>query len=286
MWSLDPIPAHNLLWQQLEFSIRQQKLPHAMLLIGPEEEQALSFAQRLIAVCVCEQAVKPCKSCSSCVMLSQGVHPDVQLVMPEGAANLIKIDVIRALQLDIYQTPQRAKYRFVIINPADSLNRAAVNALLKIVEEPPAHAVYLFITNNLDSIPATLVSRCQRLFFSFVDSPLSLLTKGSPLLHDFTVWMQGQLDVCSLAQTWEPHSFDVILRFLYEVTATLIQAQLRPSATQPAWVQQCRIHPVHLFMQLDTINQLKQMVSQCQSLNKPLAIERVLLTMRGYLSDD
>ena len=252
-----------------------------MLLLGPPQAQALALLQRVITECLCEAAIKPCHCCPDCVMLQEEIHPDVHVITPEGPSHSIKIDVIRELQADIYQAPQRSSHRFVVFDAADSLNTAAANALLKIVEEPPAHAVYFFIAETLDRIPATLISRCQRYTLS-PPAGLSLSTSHAALADDFFAFLRGEADACSLAQSWEAYSLAELLQFLYYLTVSLIQAVLLPQATPSHRLQSLNIHPVHLFMQLDVILQTKQRALECSSLNKTLALESVLLNYLGY----
>jgi DNA polymerase-3 subunit delta' len=259
MWSIEPIPAHQPLWLPLQHAIAQQALPQAMLLITPIAEHALSFAYRIMAECLCEETVKPCGLCPSCVMLKENIHPDIHVIQAEGPSHSIKIDMIRDVQLNIYQAPQRARYRFVLVNPANALNRAAANALLKIVEEPPAHAVYLFITDHLENIPATLISRCQRYIFPSSSSEDVIIPEV--ITQGLVAVRQGRMDVCSQAQAWDGYALHDLLHWLYYVTAKSIR--------------ECPSIP--LFIQLDHINNAKQQISQIPALNKTLLIEQLLL---------
>jgi len=278
---------YEILLQQMQYAIAQNTMPQAVLLIGSAQAQMITWVNRVIAECVCESDNKPCEHCSSCVMLREGIHPDVNYLAPEGPSSSIKIETIRELQLDIYKTPQRANKRFVVFHQADHLNRAAANALLKIVEEPPAHAVYFFIAQYIERIPATLVSRCQRHVFSSPEqvSCASLLTERVNMVKEFFAFLHSSQDACSLAQAWDTHSLDDLLGFLYTITALLIREIFMPSSPKLDWIEPYTLPPVHLFMQLDNIQQTKRSALNHPALNKTLAIEQILLHYRGDFCD-
>ncbi len=166
-------------WQQLAFSLSNRKFPHALLLTGPKAMGKLQFAQVLAKQLLCQtaqdqDAAMACDLCRSCQWLEAGNHPDLFLVQPETEGGLIKIDQIRTLVEELSQTGQQGGYQLVIIEPAEAMNKAAANALLKTLEEPSGQVVFLMVSNNLGLLPATIISRCQRVHFPPPAAQLSL----------------------------------------------------------------------------------------------------------------
>lgn len=154
-------PWQNQQWQRLQ--AQGHKLPHSLLLHGPEglgkNNFALSLAKSLL--CLSDDANGNCKHCKSCNLLEAGTHPDFILLAPEEAGKLIKVDSVRELTDKINQTGQISSRRVIIISPAEAMNPAAANALLKTLEEPAPGVFIILVSHQLDSIIPTIRSRCQ-----------------------------------------------------------------------------------------------------------------------------
>jgi DNA polymerase-3 subunit delta' len=172
-------------WQSIIARWQQQKLPHALLLTGTQGLGKSAFAQQLAARLLCPTqaftAELACGNCQSCQWLTAGSHPDFFLVRPEEENKAIKIEQIRELLDAIQQTVQHAQQQVVIIEPAEAMNKAAANALLKTLEEPSGQVVFLLVTHQLGALPATIRSRCQRVDFVIPPAAISL------------PWLQQQL---------------------------------------------------------------------------------------------
>lgn len=159
-------------WQQapaqrlIEYT-QQNRLPHALLLHGTKGLGKLEFATAFakFLLCTCNEDRK----CQSCSLFEAGNHPDYLCIQPEESAKFIKIDQIRLLKSFLAQTKHISMNRVIIIEPCDLLNLAGANALLKCLEEPTPNTMIMLITANTNSLPATLISRCQRLNFPCVD---------------------------------------------------------------------------------------------------------------------
>lgn len=107
--------------------------------------------------------IEPCGQCLSCRKFENQNHPDMLVIEPDGAS--IKIEQIRQLQGKITYKPIDGTKKIILIDPADKMNTAAANGLLKTLEEPPSYVVLILVTGNVSSLPTTLLSRCQKILF-------------------------------------------------------------------------------------------------------------------------
>lgn len=153
-------------YQQLSHLHEMGRLPHAVLLEGAEGigKRALAevFAQQLL--CGAQGSQKPCGQCKNCLLFIQHTHPDFQWVEPEEKGKQIKVQQIRGLADFVGTHAQQGGYRVIVIAPAEAMNIAASNALLKGLEEPGEDTLFLLITDRPGQILPTIKSRCQRVF--------------------------------------------------------------------------------------------------------------------------
>ena len=153
---------------------RRSRWPHALLITGRpglgQRMLALHFARALL----CEAPLssgEACAACAACGYVAQGTHPDIQLIEPviydeEGNAtpiDVISVDRVRDLIAFSQLSPHRQRAKVAVIAPAEAMNAAAANALLKTLEEPSAATFLILVSHHPDRLPATIVSRCQRL---------------------------------------------------------------------------------------------------------------------------
>ncbi len=152
----------------LQNGLRQQKISHAYLFHGPagsgQLKMAFSFAKALVCL---EKGVDACGHCIECRKMEHGNHPDFLLVEPDGSS--IKIDQIRELQRIFSYRSEAGNRKIYIIQDADKMTVQAANSLLKFLEEPPAPAVAMLLTDNVQSILPTIRSRTQPVLFTAVD---------------------------------------------------------------------------------------------------------------------
>lgn len=172
-------------WEYLLELKAQNRFPHALLINGPEGIGKACFAMALANYVLCREpkAGAACGHCRSCQLTSSGNHPDLYLLKPEDQGKPIKIDQIRELTSFIYSTAQQGGYRVVILDPADSMNINAANALLKMLEEPGSNTLLILLTHRLGQMLPTIKSRCQR-----VDMPPAEVSLA-------TQWVATQLEV-------------------------------------------------------------------------------------------
>ena len=145
-------------------AIASRRVPHAFLFSGGRGVGKTTVARILAKALNCEQGPTstPCDRCATCVEILQGSSVDV--IEIDGASNT-SVDDIREVRENVKFTPFRGHYRVYIIDEVHMLSNSAFNALLKTLEEPPAHVVFIFATTELHKIPATILSRCQHYTF-------------------------------------------------------------------------------------------------------------------------
>ena len=153
----------------LKNAIRLGRVAHAYLFSGPRGTGKTSVARVLAKAlnCAAGPAEIPCNQCSNCREITEGISLDVNEI--DGASNR-GIDEVRELRETIKYAPVSSRYRIYIIDEVHMLTKEAFNALLKTLEEPPSHAIFMFATTEIYKVPATILSRCQH--FDFRRIPL------------------------------------------------------------------------------------------------------------------
>ncbi|MBQ3638153.1 MAG: DNA polymerase III subunit gamma/tau, partial [Clostridia bacterium] len=148
----------------LQYEAAHDRLSHAYLFCGPRGTGKTSCAKILAKAINCEHPVdgNPCGTCFACTSIDAGSSPDVTEM---DAASNNGVDTIRDLREEISFTPAALKKRVYIVDEVHMLSASAFNALLKTLEEPPEHVVFILATTELHKLPATIVSRCQRFEF-------------------------------------------------------------------------------------------------------------------------
>ncbi len=182
------LPWQQQQWEHLSSYIAQKRIPQALLITGNKglgkQQLAQQFAVALF--CATPQANgMACGRCSSCLLVNADTHPDFIQVQPEEPGKGIGIGQIRGLITRLTLKPQFDTYRVVIINPADKMNNAAANAFLKCLEEPTERTVIILISEKPAKLPATIISRCQKLSVTTPDREVVVdwLQNKSPLLQ-------------------------------------------------------------------------------------------------------
>ena len=140
------------------------RMPHGLLIHespGAGGEWLAEWAARLV---LCERPeVAPCGECMSCRRAASGQHPDLIALRPIEESKQLRIEQVRELSAELALTSHQGGYKVGVLSPADSLNRFAANALLKTLEEPPARTLLVLVVSEPSRLPATILSRCQRI---------------------------------------------------------------------------------------------------------------------------
>lgn len=153
-------------WARLCEYRAQNRVPQALLISGNKglgkQHLAQQFAFSLLCVKPQDNGLR-CGHCDRCLLLNAQTHPDFIEISPEEPGKTITIGQIRSLVTRLTLKPQFESWRVVIVSPADLMNKAAANAFLKCLEEPTERTVILLVTDKPAHLPATIMSRCQKL---------------------------------------------------------------------------------------------------------------------------
>ncbi len=265
-------PWQESAWQQLQQM--RGRLPHAILFHGTEGIGKAQFAERFAQSLLCETPGTighACGQCGSCGWFLQYSHPDYRRVRPEvleedeagesveegdggkksakaakAPSKDIRIDQIRALADFMNVSTHRQGLRVIVLYPAEALNAASANALLKTLEEPPPNTMFLLVSNSLDRLLPTILSRCRKFALSLPTQEEALAWLTAQGVKDADAWLAEQggapLAAHALSQTDGREVMDDFLRQLAQpgvenALKTADRMQKMPVADLVAWLQ-------------------------------------------------
>ncbi len=159
-----PVIGHERVVRLLQQSIRNERLSHAYLFVGPAGVGKTTLARTLAQAVLCQAedvATRPCGQCRACQLIAQDRHPDVRMVAPPGPGRALGIDQVRALQREASLSPMEAPWKVFIVCELDRATPQAANALLKTLEEPPPQVLLLLTAHQREALLPTVLSRCQ-----------------------------------------------------------------------------------------------------------------------------
>ena len=180
-------PWHAEHWARLQRRSQRDALPHALLLCGAAGLGKREFASRFVRALMCTDATggDACGHCRGCQLVDAGTHPDVVeltfgLRKDRTPRTEIVVDQIRELSARLAMRSQLGGWQVATVDPADAMNPAAANALLKTLEEPAAQTMLILLADAPWRLPPTIRSRCQRIEFQLPDPSVAL------------AWLQAQ----------------------------------------------------------------------------------------------
>ncbi len=221
------LPWQAQAWQSMQ--ALRKNMPHALLFFGNAGIGKQIFAQQLAKALLCEKPQADgfaCNACPSCTWFAEESHPDFRCVRPEileaepadDASKEIKIDQIRALADFMNISTHRSGERVVLLYPAECLNLASANALLKTLEEPPPNTVFLLVTHSIDKLLPTILSRCRKFALGMPSKNQALAWLQAQKVIDAENWLAEQggapLAALQMAQIGKRDELDVWLQCL------------------------------------------------------------------------
>jgi len=171
--SVENYPWLNRHWSFFMQRLEQDRLAHAVLIEGPAACGKMALADAMVARLLCrEDQPRACGSCRSCQLIAGGAHPDYFELQPEEDSEVIKVDQVRHLIGKLDLTTSISERKVAYIHPAENMNAASANALLKSLEEPAGNTVLILVSNNPGRLPVTIRSRCQAISVTQPDKQL------------------------------------------------------------------------------------------------------------------
>jgi len=315
------LPWQQEVWARLWQAHLNQRLPHGLLLTGQSGMGKLRFARGLAQALFCRhpsgQGI-PCGNCPNCRLFGAGTHPDYHLIEPEqdGKTQEIKVDAIRELSERGVLTSSSGGQKVIVIAPADHMNTAAANSLLKTLEEPVPATLLVLVSSEPHRLPATVRSRCQRteifagrsqagawlaqqtrhpqpqlLLDLASGSPLTALELAEPevlrerteMILEFTDCLHGRRDPVAVAERWSHLEPLRVLNWISGWLLDMLRLKHSPHAAlfnsdgrDKVRALALRADSKRLYWLLDQVLEGRRQVTT--TLNKQLMLESILIT--------
>lgn len=240
-------------WNLLRTRAGERRLAHGLLFSGPAGTGKADFAKAFAQSLLCSQPTadgEACARCSACLLLQAGTHPDFLQVTPPEDKTQILIDQIRELSRALALKSHAGGYKVAILSPAEQMNTAAANSLLKTLEEPTDNTVLILITEQPARLPATIRSRCQQLRFSappFEAGRAWLAEQLGSAAEDAELLLQladgAPIRALALGRSDVPKNRRVWLDQLI----TLHRGQVDPVRVAAEWAEDAELRPLYWF---------------------------------------
>ncbi|MET0255441.1 MAG: DNA polymerase III subunit delta', partial [Luteibacter sp.] len=206
---MTPRPWHDDAWARLQARRERDALPHALLLAGPAGLGKRDFLAAFVKGLLCQNPSDgaPCGVCRSCQLVAAGTHPDVVTLTfglrKDGVTRSeIVVDQIRDLSQRLAMSSQFGGWQVATVDPADAMNAAAANALLKTLEEPTPATLLVLVADEPARLPATIRSRCQRIDFLVPSREVSMAWLRAVGVADAPAALDAAGGNPGMARTW------------------------------------------------------------------------------------
>lgn len=160
--SFDALLGNERLRENLATSLQKGHISHFYLICGPKGSGKHTLARLLAAAILCRENGRPCMRCLACRKVMDGTHPDF-ITVDDPEKKTVPVDLIRDARADMFVVPNEADHKIYLFPRAQDMGVPGQNALLKILEEPPAYGVFLLLSDNPDKLLPTVRSRCVEL---------------------------------------------------------------------------------------------------------------------------
>lgn len=276
-----------------------QRLGHAHLFSGVSGVGKSELASWLVRALLCEGAQVPCGQCRQCHLLDADTHPDSFSLSAEDKAS-IGVDAVRKVTQKVYNTPQLARCRVVVIRDAELMTPAAANALLKTLEEPPGNAFFILLSSAYGQLMPTIVSRCHlhKLLPPEEEDGLRWLNQHGTLVSDRDIMAVCQNAPLAVVRFFEQGLEERFAQFKLGYKAWLksdedaILSALEQDTRTLVWFEYLTLklvkHKQLDFRLTSEINQLLRSISRdlvlIKGINKRLQLGRVLAQLRPLLA--
>ena len=158
----DALLGNEHIKQNLTLSLQKGRISHFYLISGPEGSGKHTLAKALAAAILCTGDDAPCGVCAACRKVKEGLHPDF-ITVDDPEKKTVPVDLIRQARADMYIRPNESEHKIYLFPRAQDMGIPGQNALLKVLEEPPAYGVFLLLTDNPEKLLPTVRSRCVEL---------------------------------------------------------------------------------------------------------------------------
>jgi len=236
-------PWHEAHWQRLQSRLAREALPHALLLCGPAGLGKRAFLARFVRGLLCERPREgeACGQCRACLLLDAGTHPDFVTISyglrKDGVQRKeIVVDQIRELSARLAMASQFGGWQVVVIDPADAMNAAAANALLKTLEEPSPQTLLLLVADAPWRLPQTIRSRCQRIEFQLPSSDEALSWLAAHGVADPAGALEAAGGNPGLAQAWAEQGALARRQAVRKDLAALAAGRVEPMEVARRWL--------------------------------------------------